>query len=92
MALRGLGMLLVDDGRVADGLVMLEEALRRCRRLPDTYRWVEAFGIDALADVTTDLGLDTAASWIDQLDRLAGGHSMADLQRNVATYRARIGA
>lgn len=41
LALRGLALVRVADGRVDEGLAILDRALGRCRRHPDTYKWAE---------------------------------------------------
>jgi DNA-binding SARP family transcriptional activator len=47
LALRSLGLISVDAGDLAGGLALLEEAPLQCRRLPDTYRWIELWGYEA---------------------------------------------
>jgi tetratricopeptide (TPR) repeat protein len=89
MALRGLGLAAVGDGDLPEGLTMLEDAPRQCRRLPDTYLWVEAYGLDALADVASQRGLAEADGWIQRLEDLSTSHGMRALARSAARYRAR---
>jgi DNA-binding SARP family transcriptional activator len=89
MALRGLGLARTARGDVDEGLGLLQDAPHQCRRLPDTYLWIEAYGLDALADVSSQRGLDTATHWIDQLEELSVRHGMRALSSNVASYRKR---
>ncbi|MEX1161967.1 MAG: BTAD domain-containing putative transcriptional regulator [Nitriliruptor sp.] len=89
MALRGLGLARTAQGDVDEGLGLLENAPHQCRRLPDTYLWIEAYGLDALADVSSRRGLDTATRWIDQLEELSVRHGMRTLSSNAASYRER---
>lgn len=89
MALRGLGLAAVGDGDLPEGLALLQDAPRQCRRLPDTYLWVEAYGLDALAEVTSERGLPDADGWIRRLEELSTSHGMRALARNAARYRAR---
>lgn len=89
MALRGLGLAAVGDGDLPTGLALLKDAPRQCRRLPDTYLWVEAYGLDALADVTSRRGLPDADGWIQRLEDLSTSHGMRALVHNAARYRAR---
>lgn len=89
MALRGLGLTTVADGDIHAGIKLLEQSPRQCRRLPDTYLWVEAYGLDALADTTSRRGLPQAESWIQQLDDISTSHGMRNLSRNAAHYRTR---
>ncbi len=58
IAARGLGLVAVERGDVARGLELLVEAPRLCRRLPDTYLWIEAYGLDALCGVAVEHGAE----------------------------------
>ncbi|MBS3940525.1 MAG: SARP family transcriptional regulator [Actinobacteria bacterium] len=89
MALRGLGLASTAAGDVETGLGLLQDAPRQCRRLPDTYLWIEAYGLDALADVSSQRGLDAAPGWIDRLEELSVRHGMRTLSANAAGYRRR---
>jgi DNA-binding SARP family transcriptional activator len=89
MALRGLGLARTTAGDLDEGLRLLEDAPTQCRRLPDTYLWVEAYGLDALADIASQRGLDSATRWIDQLEDLSIRHGMRTLSSNAAGYRSR---
>lgn len=89
MALRGLGLTTVAQGALTEGLQLLEDAPRQCRRLPDTYLWVEVYGIDALADATSSHGMSSAATWIQRLEEASTSHGMRALRDNAARYRQR---
>ena len=89
MALRGLGLVRTAGGDVDEGLGLLQDAPQQCRRLPDTYLWVEAYGLDALADISSQRGLDTATHWIGQLEELSVRHGMRAMSSNAASYRRR---
>lgn len=89
MALRGLGLTSTARGAVDKGLELLQDAPHQCRRLPDTYLWIEAYGLDALADVTSQRGLETAPHWIDQLQEISVRHGLRTLSSNAAAYRRR---
>jgi DNA-binding SARP family transcriptional activator len=49
IALRGLALLDLEDGNRDHAIQTLEEAHRRCTRVPDTYRWIEALLLTDLA-------------------------------------------
>lgn len=89
MALRGLGLASVGRGDLRGGLELLHDAPRQCRRFPDTYLWVEVYGLDALADVTSARGLAGADDHIDALEKVSTSHGMRALTENAATYRKR---
>ena len=67
IAMRELGLLAVDSGELHAGVAMLEQAPLQCRRLPDTYRWIELWSYEALLDVGTRHGLAATATWRNRL-------------------------
>lgn len=75
-ALRSLGLVTVDEGDVGRGVALLRDAPVQCRRLPDTYRWIELWGLDALVDVALHQGLRQAHAWAEQLESQASAHGM----------------
>lgn len=91
MALRGLGLVTLERGDVTGGMALLRDAPRQCRRLPDTYLWIEVYGLDALADVTSEHGLPVAGDWVHQLEEASNRHGMRRLRENAALYRSRLG-
>lgn len=76
LALRTLGLLSVDTGDLSRGLAMLQQAPVQCRRLPDTYRWIELWGYAALLDVGDRHGLAATATWRAQLEAEATAMGM----------------
>ncbi len=91
MALRGLGLGHVYGGHLERGVELLEAAPTECRRLPDTYLWVEAHALDSLAAIGVERGLDGAAGWAQALEDLATAHGMRQLSLNAARYRDALG-
>jgi hypothetical protein len=57
--------------------------------LPDTYLWVEIYGLDALADITSERGLPEADDHIQALERSSTSHGMRAMSANAARYRQR---
>ena len=72
-ALRGLGLVAAAQGDLARALELLLEAPKVCRRLPDTYLWIEAYGLDALCAVAVEHGVEAAPRWVDELEATAAG-------------------
>lgn len=91
MALRGLGLVHAQRGELERGVQLLEAAPTECRRLPDTYRWVEVYALDALASVALERHLDRAPGWVHALDELATTLGMRDLGLRAARYRVTLG-
>lgn len=91
VACRGLGLVAAERGDVTAALEMLDEAPRRCRRLPDSYLWVEAYGLEALCNVGVEHSVASTGQWIDELENLASRHGMRELLARSAIHRAHLG-
>lgn len=92
MGVRGLGLVAAARGELDRALELLDEAPRRCHRLPDAYLWVEAYGLDALADVASRNGLGAAPTWCDRYAAFVERRGMREFAVRAAVYRARLGA
>jgi DNA-binding SARP family transcriptional activator len=79
LALRTLGLLSVDSGDLDHGVVMLEQAPVQCRRLPDTWRWIEMWGYAALVDIGDRHNLEATPSWRAHLETEAAAMGMRPL-------------
>jgi DNA-binding SARP family transcriptional activator len=91
MGARGIGLVTALRGDLDAALPMLQDAPRFCRRLPDSYLWVEAYGLDALCSVAVTHALPSAPRWIEELDRLAGRAGFRELTVRALLYRVRLG-
>ncbi|HXV96226.1 MAG TPA: hypothetical protein VD695_06735, partial [Gaiellaceae bacterium] len=91
IAARGRGLVAVERGEVARGLELLVTAPRLCRRLPDTYLWIEAYGLDALCAVGLRHGADAAPRWVSELEAIAARRDLRELLARACVYRARLG-
>ena len=78
-------------GDVARALELLVDAPTLCRRLPDTYLWIEAYGLDALCALALEQGAEGTGRWIDELEAIAAGQGMRELLARATIYRARLG-
>jgi hypothetical protein len=78
-------------GDISKALELLVDAPKRCRRLPDTYLWIEAYGLDALCGVAVDNGAEGIGRWIDELESIAARRGMRELLLRATLYRARLG-
>jgi hypothetical protein len=72
-------------------LDLLLDAPTVCRRLPDTYLWIEAYGLDALCAVAVEHRAEAAPRWIDELEATAARRGVRELLLHAALYRARLG-
>jgi DNA-binding SARP family transcriptional activator len=91
IATRGRGLVALERGEVGRGLELLVEAPRLCRRLPDTYLWIEAYGLDALSGAAVGHGDPSAERWIGELEAIAARRGLRDLLVRATVHRARLG-
>jgi DNA-binding SARP family transcriptional activator len=88
---QGVGRLECREGRVPDGLRLLEEARRRARSFPDAYIWVEAYALAQLASATVETGHPRAADWVDELAALSARTGMREFAVKAHLLRAELG-
>jgi len=67
------------------------DAPRLCRRLPDTYLWIEAYALDALCALAVEHRAEAAMRWIDELEVMTARRGMRELLLRAMLYRARVG-
>ncbi len=91
LSLRGLGLVSADQSRPDEALDRLQEAPTHCRKMPDAYRWAEAYALEALVDVAVTAGDEQAPTWLEQLDSLADRHGFRELQARAHLHHARLG-
>jgi DNA-binding SARP family transcriptional activator len=91
IAIRGLGLVAAQRGDLHRALDLLSDAPNLCRRLPDTYLWIEAYGLDALCAVAVENRAEGAAQWIDELESITARRGMRELLFRATLYRAQLG-
>ena len=91
IGLRGLGLVAEARGDVNRALDLLVDAPKLCRRLPDTYLWIETYALDALCAVGVEHGAESAPRWIDELEANAARRGIRELLLHATVYRARLG-
>ena len=91
IGLRGLGLVAAVRGDISGALERLADAPKLCRRLPDTYLWIEAYALDALCAVAVEHHAEGALRWIDELDAVAAQRGIRELLVHATVYRARLG-
>jgi DNA-binding SARP family transcriptional activator len=91
IATRGLGLVSAARGDISRALELLVDAPKLCRRLPDTYLWIEAYGLDALCAVAVEHRAKATARWIDELEAIAARRGIQELLLRALVYRARLG-
>jgi DNA-binding SARP family transcriptional activator len=91
IAMRGLGLVAVAQGQLNRGYRLLVDAPRLSRRLPDSYRWIEAYGLDALCTVAIAQEQPAAPRWVADLEALTARCNMRELLARSLLHRARLG-
>lgn len=91
VATRGLGLVADAKGETDRALDLLSTAPTTCRRLPDAYRWVEGYAMEALTAVAVRASASSAAAWADTTVRFAGAHGLRELQVRGLRHQARLG-
>ena len=91
IGLRGLGLVADARGDAPRALDLLVDAPKACRRLPDTYLWIEAYGLDALCAVAVEHRAEAAPRWIDELEAMTARRGIRELLLRATVYRARLG-
>ncbi|MEO6654010.1 MAG: tetratricopeptide repeat protein [Ilumatobacteraceae bacterium] len=91
IALRGLGLAAAARGDLPRALEMLVDAPKLCRRLPDTYLWIETYGLDALCAVAVEQRAGAAGRWLDELEANAARRGIRELLLRATVYRSRLG-
>jgi DNA-binding SARP family transcriptional activator len=91
LSLRGLGLISAERECPAEAIDQLSQAPAYCRRLPDAYRWAEAYALEALVGVAIDAEDDRASAWLAQLDTIASRHGFREFQARAHLHRADLG-
>jgi DNA-binding SARP family transcriptional activator len=91
ISLRGLGLVAAARGDLTRALELLVDAPKLCRRLPDTYLWIEAYALDALCAVALEHRAAATQQWIDELEAIAARRGIRELLLRAIVYRARLG-
>jgi DNA-binding SARP family transcriptional activator len=91
IATRGRGLVALERGEVERGLELLVEAPGLCRRLPDTYLWIEAYSLEALCGAAVEHEDPSAERWIGELEAIAARRGLRDLLVRATVHRAWLG-
>ncbi len=77
---RGLALLAEADGEPDEAIRVLQDALKRCRRLSDTYKWAEVYILEAQCRLGVAHEHESAEEWIAELIEISSKTGMRELQ------------
>ena len=88
---RGIGLVKIANGDVAEGIRWMDDARTRCIRVPDAYLWVHGYCLDALCDQAIANGVKGAERWVSDLEAVAARTGMNELLVRAQLHRAALG-
>jgi DNA-binding SARP family transcriptional activator len=91
IAARGLGRVAATRDDPEKALTWFLEARTRTTRLPDAYRWVDGYILDALCDLGVTNDIRETPGWIEELAALAARTGMRELAVRAYLHRGRHG-
>lgn len=91
MGARGIGLVKIANGDVADGIRWLDDARTRCVRVPDAYLWIHGHCLDALCEQAIRHGVKGADRWVSDLEAAAARTGMNELLVRAQLHRAALG-
>jgi tetratricopeptide (TPR) repeat protein len=86
---RGLALLAEAGGETERAFEILLDARKRCVRLSDTYRWGEAYILEAQCALGMAHGHESVDEWITSLYDLSSRTGMRELTVRAMTHRSR---
>ncbi|MGH2386391.1 MAG: SARP family transcriptional regulator, partial [Candidatus Limnocylindria bacterium] len=91
MGARGIGMVKIANGDVAEGIRWLDDARTRCVRIPDAYLWIHGYCLDTLCEQAIVHGVTGADRWVSDLEAVAARTGMNELLVRAQLHRAALG-
>jgi hypothetical protein len=91
MGARGIGLVKIVNGDVAEGVRWLDDARMRCIRIPDTYWWIHGYCLDTLCEQAIAQGVKGSDRWVSDLEAAAARTGMNELLVRAQLHRAALG-
>jgi tetratricopeptide (TPR) repeat protein len=88
---RGIGLVKIANGDVAEGIRWLDDARIRCVRIPDAYLWIHAYCLDSLCEQAISHHAKGADRWVSDLEAIAARTGMNELLVRAQLHRAALG-
>lgn len=86
---RGLALLAEAESEPDEADRILQDALKRSRRLSDTYKWAEVYILEAQCRLGVAHDHDSVDDWISELIRISSRTGMRELQLRAMILEAR---
>jgi DNA-binding SARP family transcriptional activator len=87
---RGIGLVRIARGDVAEGMTWLADGRDRSVRIPDTYLWIYAYCLDAICEQSIAHGLPEAERWVAELEATAARTGMDELLVRAFLHRTAL--
>ena len=91
MGARGIGLVKIANGDLAEGIRWLDDARTRCIRIPDAYLWIHGYCLDSLCEQAIAHGVKGADRWVSDLEAVAARTGMNELLVRAQLHRAALG-
>jgi len=88
---RGIGLIKIARGGVADGMRWLVDARARSIRIPDTYLWIYSYCLDTLCEQAIAHDVPDAERWVAELEATAARTGMDEFLVRAFLHRAALG-
>jgi len=91
MGARGIGLIKIANGDIAEGIRWLDDARTRCVRIPDAYLWIHGYCLDSLCEQAIIHGVTGADRWVSDLEAVAARTGMHEFLVRAQLHRAALG-
>ena len=91
MGARGIGLVKIANGDVAEGIRWLDDARTRAIRIPDAYLWIHGYCLDTLCEQAIAHGVKGADRWVADLQAVAARAGMHELLVRAQLHAAALG-
>lgn len=91
MGARGIGLVKIVNGDVAEGIRWLDDARTRAIRIPDAYLWIHGYCLDTLCEQAITHSAKGADRWVADLQAVAARTGMHELLVRVQLHAAALG-
>ncbi|MGH2416770.1 MAG: BTAD domain-containing putative transcriptional regulator [Candidatus Limnocylindria bacterium] len=91
MGARGIGLVKIANGDLAEGVRWLDDARTRCIRIPDAYLWIHGYCLDTLCEQAILHRVPDASRWVADLQAVAARTGMHELLVRAQLHAAALG-